>query len=109
MCDERKSSHDFLFLRGISCTKTRPWSARIADKNSLLLPVSRNFMLKKALPTNPSAARHAEMHARLLPVKTVELAVCMTLYALSAARSVRFLLSPTMTVRYIAATASRNK
>ena len=90
--------------RGISCTLTRPWSARNADKNSLSLPASRNFMPRRASPTSPSAARNAAQSVKTLP--TTAHARCSTLSAQSAESPARFPSSRAPTVPYTAATAS---
>ncbi len=99
-----------LNLRGISCTTTRPWSAKIADKNSLLLPASRSFMLKKALLTYRSAARAAAARARAVLAGTAVVVPvrCTMQYVLSAEHPAGFLLSPAETALFTAATVSED-
>lgn len=92
-----------ILKRGISCTQTRLWSARIADRNSLLLPVSRNFMRKKGSRMNRSAAKPVARLVRTQPAEPMATARCLTLSALPAAKLARFPLSLTMTVRSTAA------
>ena len=87
------------------CTKTRLWSARIADRNSPSLQVNRNFMLKKASPTSPSVVRRAVRLAKPLAEKAPNVR-CMMLFVLPAARLARFPSSPMTIVRSTAAIAS---
>ena len=93
--------------RGITCTLTRPLSARIADANSFSPPASRSSTLRRASPTSPrdaaiavTLARHSVVRALLL------LARDSRLFALSAVRPARFPSSPATTVPSTATTAS---
>ena len=89
---------------------TKPLPARIADKNFPSPPASKSSTLKKASPTNPSAASPAVMHAKATPVAATAVALvrCLTLCVLSAEPTVRFLSSPAMTVPFTAATVSED-
>ena len=93
-------------IEGITCTLTRHWSARIADRSSFFLPASRNSTLRRALPTSLRDAVSAVRRARQAVARLL-LARCSTLYALTVARSARFPSSPTTIVPSTAASASR--
>ena len=93
--------------RGITCTLTRPLSARIADANSFSPPEIRSSTLRRASPTSPRDAVTAATPARLSAVRALlPLARCSTPFAATAVSPARFPSSPTMTVPFTATTAS---
>ena len=94
--------------RGITCTLTRPLSARIADANSFSPPASRSSTPRRASPTSPRDAVIAATPVRLSAVRLLP-ARCLTLPALTAVRSARFLSSLTTIVPFTAASASRTE
>ena len=94
--------------RGMSCITTKHWSAKIADRNSLSLPESRNFTLRRVLRTSPFAAKLAVTSAKLREAKVDPSARCMMLFAQAAEILARFLSSPVRIALYIAASALRS-
>lgn len=92
----------------MSCITTKHWSAKIADKNSLLLQESRNFMPRRALKTNLFVAKLAETNAKPREAKARQNARCTMRFAQVAEILVRFRSSLVKIVRYIAASASRS-
>jgi hypothetical protein len=88
---------------------TRPSSAKIADKNSPLLPTSKNFSPKKALRMSRSVANPAGTFVRVTPEAVpvmVPLARCTMRFAQNAEKPVRFHSSQPLTDRLSAAIAS---
>jgi hypothetical protein len=80
-------------------------SAKIADRNSLSLPASRNFSRKRASQTSHSVAVVAATYAKEVHVKAPP-ARCSTPFAQSVVKSVRFLLNLRMIARFTAAIVS---
>lgn len=98
------------FKRGISCFKTKPSFARIADKTSFLLPVNRSFLLRKALPMNLSVANPAATLVRETPeTEMAATARCSMPSAQAAEKLAKFLSSRAEIVLFIAAIVSVNK
>ena len=92
----------------MSCITTKHWSARIADRNSLLLPESRSFTLKRDLRTSPFVARLAEISVRQREARVSPRARCMMQFAQAAVTNVRFPSSLVRTAPYIAVSALRS-
>lgn len=78
-------------------SKTNSWFAQIAARNLPLPPMSKNFTSKRALKTNQSVAKTAELQKKQLLGPT---ASHFRLPAQSAAPTPRFLLSPEATSRF---------
>jgi hypothetical protein len=66
-------------------------------------------MPKRDLPTSRSVAKHAVMHAEAVLVGIARAVRCMMQFVLRVANPVRFLLSPAVTVPFIAMTVSEDK
>ena len=92
----------------MSCITTKHWSAKIADKNSLLLPEGRNFMPRRVLRTSPFVAKLAATSVRQREARVSPSARCMMQFAQAAEILARFLSSPVRIALYTAASASRS-
>lgn len=93
-------------VRYLRCTKTKQSFARIAEKSSFSLQVSRNFMQKKDLKMSRSVAESA-----VLPVNRAEAASANSTQqcAESAAARQEFPLNPRATEAYFAVLALRKQ
>ena len=94
--------------RGMSCITTKHWSAKIADRNSLLLPESRNFTRRRDLRTSPFVAKLAVTSARQREAREDPSARCMMQFAQAVEILARFLSSPVRIALYTAASALRS-
>jgi hypothetical protein len=92
----------------MSCITTKHWSAKIADRNSLLLPESRNFTQRRVLRTSPFVARLAETSVRQREARLRLSVRCMMQFAQAAEILARYLSSLVRIALYTAASASRS-
>jgi len=96
-----------LKTRYFNClTKTKPWHAKIADKNLYSPQANKTSSLKKDSLMNPHVVRIAATPAKMPGDLSVK---CLTLSALPVEKPAKFLSSPGMTVRFTVANAFRSK
>jgi hypothetical protein len=89
---------------GMSCIKTKHWSAKTAAKNSSSQPANRNFTHPEVSRTSPRDVKLAVTQER---TQTSHKESFSQLPALTAARKLKFLSSPVTTDQFIAAIVSQ--
>lgn len=100
---------DFLTVRGVQnqCTKTKRWSARIAEPNSRSLQANKNSTQKKDSKTSQCAAKAAVKLVKQADPQRAKRAKCSRPHAPRVERRPVYLSFPRMTDRSIAANASQ--